>query len=100
MTAPHAAVTLDTLLVRSPHAMHQTVGSEAVLLDLGSEAYFGLNALALRVWEALDGVTPLKNLVETFAPEYDVDPARLAEDILSLADQLLDEGLALAASSP
>lgn len=98
MTARPANVTLNTILRRSPEATHQIVGNEAVLLDLGSESYFGLNELALRAWEALDDTTSLEQVVNLLASEYDVERTQLEQDILALADQLVQAGLASPAS--
>ena len=94
MTAPHAAVTLDTLLVRSEDVLFQEVGGEAVLLDLASEQYFGLDPVGTRIWELIDPATPLRAILATLCSEYDADPDRIARDLLALAQSLVDAGLA------
>jgi len=76
------------------------VGHEAVLLDLGSEAYFGLNELAFSVWESLGSSVTLMQIIDRLAPEYEVERARLERDILDLARHLVREGLAIPASCP
>ena len=99
MTASPDHVTLDAILKHSADAVHQTIGNEAVLLDLRSEAYFSLNELALRVWELLDDRTTLLQIAHVLAAEYDVEQTRLTNDILALADQLVRDGLAIATHS-
>jgi hypothetical protein len=44
---------------RSPDVVHRVIEAEAVLLDLASGRYFGLNATGAALWEALgdDGAT-------------------------------------------
>jgi len=94
MTAPHAAVTLDTLLVRSREVLFQEVGGEAVLLDLASEQYFGLNPVGTRIWELIDGQAPLREIHGALCQEYDAEPANIAADLLALGQSLVDAGLA------
>ncbi len=93
MTAPHAAVTLDTLLTRSSEVLFQEVGGEAVLLDLASEQYFGLDPVGTRIWELLDGSTSLADVLHTLLQEYDAAEARIGDDLLQLAQSLTDAGL-------
>ena len=96
MTAPHAAVTLDTLLVRSEEVLFQEVGGEAVLLDLASEQYFGLDTVGTRIWELIDPGTPLRDIHGKLCEEYDAEPAMIAADLLALGQSLVDAGLARA----
>ena len=94
MTAPHAAVTLDTLLLRSDDVLFQEVGGEAVLLDLASEQYFGLDPVGTRIWELIDPGMPLRDIHGTLCKEYEAEPANIAADLLALAQSLVDAGLA------
>lgn len=94
MTAPHAAVTLETLLVRSSEVLFQEVGGEAVLLDLSGEQYFGLDQVGTRIWHLIDGHAPLRDIHGTLSEEYDAEPDRTAEDLLALGQALVDAGVA------
>jgi Coenzyme PQQ synthesis protein D (PqqD) len=93
MTAPHANVTLETVLIRSDQVLFQEVGGEAVLLDLVSEQYFGLNPVGTRVWELLDDTTPLSGVHRTLCAEFDMRKDQIGQDLLALARSLLDAGL-------
>ena len=93
MTARPADVTLDTILTRSSEVLFQEVGGEAVLLDLASEQYFGLNPVGTRIWDLLDGQTPLGAIQDVLCAEYDADPTLIGKDLLALADALTRAGL-------
>lgn len=97
MTASPASVTLHSVLRRSDEVLFQDVGGEAVLLDLGSEQYFGLDPVGTRIWELLDGNATLEAVHRTLCEEYDAPPERIRADLLVLAASLLDAGLAQAA---
>lgn len=95
MTCAPTSLTLQSVLTPSDAVMFQRVGEEAVLLDLASEQYFGLNPVGARVWELLDGQTALLRVQEILCSEYDGASARIGEDLLALARSLLEAGLAL-----
>lgn len=94
MTARNPAVTLDTVLVRSQEVLFQEVGGEAVLLDLASEQYFGLDPVGTRIWELIGAGTSLRDIHARLCEEYDAEPANIAEDLLALGQSLVDAGLA------
>lgn len=97
MTAHPAAVTFDSVLTPSDQVLFQEVGGEAVLLDLASEQYFGLDPVGTRIWALLDGKAPLGAVHAQLCSEYDAVPARIGDDLLALASRLLDAGLVAAA---
>ena len=93
MTARPADVTLDTILTRSSEVLFQEVGGEAVLLDLASEQYFGLDPVGTRIWDLLDGDTSLDRVHTTLCAEYEADQERIENDLLALAGALAEAGL-------
>ncbi len=93
MTASVPAVTLDSILLRSNDVLEQEVGGEAVLLDLASEQYFGLDPVGTRIWSLIDGQTSLARIHTTLCAEYDAEPARIGQDLLALTQSMADAGL-------
>lgn len=94
MTALRPAVTLDTQLLRSDEVLCQEVGGEAVLLDLASEQYFGLDPVGTRIWELIDGQTPRGEIHGALCEQHQADADRIAGDLLALCQALVDTGLA------
>lgn len=86
-------VTFASVLQRSADVLYQEVGGEAVLLDLVSEQYFGLDPVGTRIWGLVDGEATLGSIHATLAVEYDADPGQIGEDLLSLAQSLAQAGL-------
>lgn len=87
------SITLESIVVRSPEVLFQNLDGEAVLLDLASESYFGLNPVGTRIWELLDGDRRLRDALEVLSAEYEVERTRLEGDLLALIDQLAGAGL-------
>jgi hypothetical protein len=72
---------------------------ESVILNLNSERYFGLNEVGTRIFSALTTSASIEAAFELLVEEYDVDPKLLRQDLLSLVDKLLEQGLVEVVSS-
>lgn len=79
----------------SPEVLFQEVGGEAVLLDLAGGSYFGLDEVGTRIWQLLQEHSRLRTLYEAMLSEFEVEPARLEEDLLRLVGELADAGLVI-----
>ena len=66
---------------------------EAVLLDLASETYFGLDRTAFRIWSALTSCPTVEVALEDLAREYEVEGPVLTADVLNLLETLERKGL-------
>ena len=74
----------------NPQVIHRSLPDGAVLFSTVDEVYFGLNAVASRVWELLPpALTTLGEVCETLQAEYpDVPPAVIRADVVELLDHL------------
>ena len=93
MTATTAHVTLASQVQCSNDVLVQEVGGEAVLLDLASEKYFGLDPVGTRIWALLADHDSLHSVADVLCAEYDAEPARIRDDLLTLVGKLADAGL-------
>lgn len=93
MTAIPQVVTLSTLVRHSANVLAQQVGGEAVLLDLNTEQYFGLDPIGSRIWVLLADHCPLEQVHAILCREFDDDASRIQADLLALIQQLADAGL-------
>lgn len=66
---------------------------ESVLLNLESEAYFGLDEVGTRMWTALMAHGSVEGAYEALLAEFDVEPARLRADLEAFLGTLADAGL-------
>ncbi|MFC1720155.1 PqqD family protein [Pseudomonadota bacterium] len=77
----------------SSEVLCQEVGGEMVLLDLNSEAYFGLDPVGARIWSLLQTTGDLSKVYEKILSEYKVEPVELESDLLIHIGQLMHAGL-------
>jgi coenzyme PQQ synthesis protein D (PqqD) len=84
----------------SPDVIFRDLEGEAVLLDLASGRYFGLNAVGTRVWMLLESGSTVDGAAAAIAAEFDADPAEIARDVDDLVADLAARGLVVPATAP
>lgn len=84
---------LSTKVRVSEQVVFRDLDGEAVLLDLKSGRYFGLDEVGTRVWTLLVEGLDLEGVKAALLREYEVDPERLEGDILELVGVLASNGL-------
>jgi len=85
--------TLSQRVIPLEDVLFQDVGGEAVLLDLGSENYFGLDPVGTRVWQMLVEDPSLQKVYDALISEFEVEEDRLQSDLVELVGKLADAGL-------
>ena len=71
----------------------QEIDGEMVLLDMNSENYFGLDAVASDIWRILQEGKSLQETIEELLKLYDVDEETLRKDLSTFVRQLQEQGL-------
>jgi len=66
---------------------------EAVILNLESGVYFGLDAVGTRIWQLLDAHRTLRRTLEALEAEFDAPTEQLASDLTAFVEQLQAKGL-------
>lgn len=85
---------LSDVVSGSDDVVAREVAGEAVLLNLSSGTYFGLNDTGSMVWQLIDeDSASLVEICDAIEEEYNVDRADVERDVLALAEQLVEHGL-------
>ncbi|MBI2818954.1 MAG: PqqD family protein [Acidobacteria bacterium] len=82
----------DTVRI-SEDVVFRELDGEAVLLNLASGIYFGLNEVGTRIWTLLGQDGALQRVFDAMKQQYDVVPERLEKDLLELVEQMYSKGL-------
>lgn len=69
------------------------LAGEAVVLNLGSGEYFGLDPVGARVWNLIQEPRRVRELRDSLLEEYDVEPDVCGRDLLELLKEMAAEGL-------
>lgn len=73
--------------------MMRELQGEAVLLNLDSECYFGLDEVGTRMWAALTTQPTAGAAFEALLAEYEVAPEELRADLAEFVEALAAAGL-------
>jgi Coenzyme PQQ synthesis protein D (PqqD) len=72
----------------SPDAVYREIDEEAVILDLASGTYFGLNVVGTRIWQLIEAGLDERAIADALAAEFDADRAAIAADVARVLDDL------------
>jgi len=81
-------ITLDATVTVTPEVVFKELRGEAVLLDMASGIYFGLDETSTRLWQLLVSHGSLRNAFDLMLAEFDVDPDRLQRDLIDFVAEL------------
>lgn len=91
--AARSAIDAATTIARSQTAVSCELSQEAVILDLASGVYFGLDAVGARIWQILETPRSIGEIRDALLLEYRVDAAACEQSVARFAGELLSKGL-------
>jgi len=77
----------------SDDVVFRILGDEAVLLNLATGTYFGLDDVGTRMWQIISEHGSTDKVLETMRDEYDVEEDLLRSDLDKLINNLIENGL-------
>ena len=94
------AATLETMLTRNDDVFYAPLDTEeAVILNVAAGKYYGLNALAARIWDLLEHPMTLAQLSSQICEEFEVDRRTCEAAVLTFADEIIDNGIVHASAA-
>jgi hypothetical protein len=84
---------LSQKVIVPENVLVRELSGEAVLLNLESEIYFGLDEIGYRMWTVLTTAESVDAAFELLLSEYDVEPQRLRKSVDELIAQCKEHGL-------
>lgn len=94
------SITLETALRRNNEILHAPVGTEeVVMMNVAAGCYYGLNAVAARIWELLERPRTIAELQALVCEEFEVDASTCEPEVLKFVNDLIDNGIVHAAAA-
>jgi hypothetical protein len=69
------------------------LAGEAIVLNLKSGVYYGLDSVGATVWQLVQQPVTVTCIRDALLQEYDVDPDRCEQELLAFFEHMLREGL-------
>ena len=93
MSNPISAISFTDRVRVPDDVLISNLQDESVILNLNSERYFGLDNVGTRMLTVLSTSNSIEAAYELLLTEYDVDPHLLRRDLISLIENLVEQGL-------
>jgi hypothetical protein len=77
----------------APEVIFQSVGDEAVLLNMKTIVYLGLNPMGARMWTTLTAANSIQSAFDSLLAEFDVPEQRLRQDLEEFLEKLNEYAL-------
>jgi hypothetical protein len=88
------SITLETALSRNENILHAPVGTEeVVMMSVEAGRYYGLNAVASRIWELLEKPMTVAQVCARLCDEFEVDAQTCEAEVLKFISDLMDNGI-------
>jgi|SRR6185503_5866722 hypothetical protein len=87
------ALSTESVVVAAKNQVSSDLAGEAVILQVRSGRYFGLEQVGARIWQMIGEPRRVADIRDTILREYDVSRERCEQDVVTLLEQLAAEGL-------
>jgi predicted Rdx family selenoprotein len=94
-------MSVDTYVLRSSAIASRVLGDEAIVMSPADSTLFSINVAGTAIWEAMDGKTPLAQIVkEKICTIFDVDLEPALKDAERFVERLSQHGIVRIADHP
>lgn len=77
----------------SPNHLYSEIADEAVILNLESGVYYGLNSVGVDLWQWLQQPQTEEKLLDLVLEAYEVTPEQAKQDLQSILQEMQEVGL-------
>ena len=88
-----ASVPFSSRVIVPDTVLFRDLDGEAVILNLDTESYLGLDDVGTRMWTALTSQPSIQAAYDLLLAEFDVSPETLRADMERLIGEMLGHGL-------
>ena len=91
----------ETYIARGTNIAARMLAGEMMVMNAADSTFFTLNAVATAIWQAADGRTPLREIVQDqICEQFEVDPAQAQADAEQFVSDLARHGILLVSDRP
>jgi coenzyme PQQ synthesis protein D (PqqD) len=91
----------ETYIARSSAIAARMLAGEMMVMNLQNSTFYTLNPVATEIWQAADGRTPLREIVEgRICGEFDITPEQAQKDAAEFVADLSAHGILQVSDHP
>lgn len=88
-----SAISENSIVVSVKNQISSDLGGEAVILNMNTGIYHGLNEVGAFVWNLIEQPQVVKDIQQKLLQEYEIESSVCTNDLLMLLKDLHGEGL-------
>lgn len=85
---PVTQISSNAIISANPDQIASELDGEAVILNMTTGIYYGLNTVGARIWALIQQPKSFEFLHHTLIEEYDVSPEVCKEDLLTIISDM------------
>ena len=82
-----------TIISQAPDQIASELEGEAVILNLNSGTYYGLNEVGARIWQLIQQPCTFDQILHVLLAEYNVQPEVCEQDLTKILTEMKDARL-------
>ncbi|MDY5213366.1 lasso peptide biosynthesis PqqD family chaperone [Intestinibacter sp.] len=86
-------VNIDSVITKNTEIDDTDLDGEKVMMNLDKGQYFMMNEVGSRIWELIEGNTPIVNIIAALTNEYDVDEETCENTVMEFLGRLKNADL-------
>ena len=91
-------ISMDTIVKKSENIVFRKIQDEYILVPIVAsaadvESIFNLNETGAAVWERIDGIKKLSEIIEDIKSEYESEDKKLEDDVMAFVNEMIDAKL-------
>ena len=92
------SISIGTILKKSENVVFRKIQDEYILVPLVAsaadvESIFNLNETGAAVWERIDGIKKLSDIIEDIKSEYENEGEKIEDDVMAFVNEMIDAKL-------
>jgi coenzyme PQQ biosynthesis protein PqqD len=92
------SLTMDTVIRKSENVIFRKIEDEYILVPIVAsaadvESIFNLNETGAAVWERIDGIKSIKDIIEEMKAEYENGNNQIENDVISFVREMMEAKL-------
>ena len=93
MSSQLLEISPNAVIFSTENQISSELAGEAVILNMTSGVYYGLNEVGARIWELVQTARPFDELHSILLEEYDVSPEACKQDLTKIILELKEARL-------
>lgn len=86
-------LTLNSVVSRNADVIEAEIDGERVMMSIETGQYYGLDAIASRIWSLLETPQSVQAICAALISQYQVDEAQCAADVSLFLEQMIGYGV-------